>query len=124
MKMQNPGVAPGIYQAWFRGTREFSGEYGAGLRWIFEVASGPKSGEEASRITSESPTPANACGRMLSALAGRTLAVGEEFDPKIVEGQRYTIEVCESKSGPTRVESVTPRLLGPGGEDVKAGIQF
>ena len=47
-------------------------EYGQGLKFVFEVIEGDHKGEQATRITSSTPTPKNAAGRMLSGITGET----------------------------------------------------
>lgn len=48
------------------------------------------------------------CGKMLSALAGRQLAEGENFRLSDYVSKRYTIVVATGANGGTRVETVAP----------------
>lgn len=99
----------GVYKAIFQGLEEMThAEYGAGLRFDFEISDGPHQGKRSSRITSADPTPRNAAGRMLADLAGVVPANGVSVDPAQFVGREYMIVVRENDSGRTRVESLCP----------------
>lgn len=98
----------GLYKARFLGIEEMMhAEYGAGLRFDFEVTEGPQQGKRAVRITGAKPTPRNAAGRMLCDLAGVSPANGVSNEADEFVGREYTIVVREGgESGRTRVESI------------------
>jgi hypothetical protein len=102
------GVPPGSYLAVFTGGEPTSNEYGDGLRWQFEVLTGPFKGGKTSRTTTRIPTTKNSCGKMLSGLAGKPLAPGEDHDIESFIGKKYLIVVTTTDSGGTRVDSVSP----------------
>ena len=101
------GVPAGSYQAAFKEAEAVDNDYGPGLRWVFEVASGPYAGQKTSRITAQTPTPKNACGRILAGLLGKKLTADEEIDLSNFVGNTYLIVVAETQTGMTRVETVT-----------------
>ena len=82
--------------------------YGAGLRWKFNIDAGPQAGQTASRVTGQSPTPKNSCGKMLSGLLGRGLKEGEQIDPDQFLGKRFMIVVEAGQGGGTRIGAVVP----------------
>ena len=84
-------------------------EYGGGLKFVFEVNDGDHKGEQATRITSSSPTPKNAAGRMLSGLTGETLTPGMKIDLSPFVGREYLLQVETTSNGAgTRVSTVMP----------------
>ncbi len=112
LTVSSGGLPIGNYTATFAGV-EIQPEnkergYAAGLRWKFTVATGPCAGQTASRITSSSPTPKNACGKVLSGLLGRALTEGEAVDPDTFVGKKYMIVVGAGQQGGTRVEAIIP----------------
>ena len=97
----------GAHKALFTGVEEMTHpEYGAGLRFDFEVSEGPHKGKRTCRITGADPTPRNAAGRMLADLAGVAPANGVSVNLDDHVGREFTIVVRENDSGRTRVESV------------------
>jgi hypothetical protein len=50
------------------------------LKFVWECVGGEHAGEQATRITSDKPTPKNAAGRMLAGLTGLTLKPGVKID--------------------------------------------
>lgn len=102
-------VPAGFYRARFVNVEPTDhDEYGAGLKFIFEVADGDHKGEQATRITSAKPTIKNAAGRMLSGLSGKSLQAGAKIDLAPCVGKLYLIQVEEVASGATRVNTVMP----------------
>jgi hypothetical protein len=106
------GIPPGNYTGTFAGFEAQPANkekgYPAGIRWRFVIDAGPLAGQSVSRITTSSPTPRNACGKVLSGLIGHDLQQGEQIDPGIYLGNRYLLEVAPGKEGGTRVESIVP----------------
>ncbi|MGO9109106.1 MAG: hypothetical protein ACLP9L_07735 [Thermoguttaceae bacterium] len=116
LKVSAGGVPAGSYLAPFMGVETTTNEYGDGLRWWFEIPSGPHAGSKVGRITSPKPTPKNACGKMLAGITGRSLTAGLEIDLAAYVGKPFLIIVAESKSGNggTYVDAVTqPPTLPP-----------
>ena len=105
------GVPVGIYQARFLSVEPTPADsakgYGPGLRWTWEILSGPQAGQKASRTTTATPSQKNAAGKIISGLLGRPLQTGENVDIGSLIGRPYLIVVAEGQSGGTRVESVT-----------------
>ena len=112
LTVSSGGVPVGSYQATFSGVEPTPENrekgYGAGLRWIFQIQTGPQAGQVASRITRLSPSPQNACGKMLAGILGRALQLGEQVDPEQHVGRRFLIVVAASQNGSTRIEAVAP----------------
>ena len=105
------GVPAGIYQSRFVSVEQTPADpvkgYGPGLKWTWEVLSGPQAGQKASRTTTAIPSPKNAAGKIISGLLGRPLQTGENVDIGSLIGRPYLIVVAEGQTGGTRVESVT-----------------
>jgi hypothetical protein len=102
------GVPAGNYVAKFKGIEPYQdkeNKYGEGLRWTWQVEKGPHAGQTASRITGCSPSPKNACGKILSGLLNRPVQPSEEVDINDFVGKSYLIVVGAAESG-TRVETV------------------
>ncbi|NLX95982.1 MAG: hypothetical protein GXY83_07385 [Rhodopirellula sp.] len=107
----NAGGGPpaGFYRAKFVDVEPTThDEFGDGLKFVWEVVAGDHKGEQATRITSAKPTPKNAAGRMLSGLTGKTLAPKAKIDLAPCVGRIYLVQVSETSSGSTRVETVMP----------------
>lgn len=105
-------VPAGSFVATFVGVEQTPGDqakgYGPGLKWKFQIQQGPESGKIASRTTGTSPTHANACGKMLLGVLGRTLGQGEKANIANYVGRKYLIVVAPSgANGATRIEAVT-----------------
>lgn len=104
------GVPAGAYSARFAGVEPTPADpikgYGPGLKWTWEVLSGPQAGQKASRTTQATPTQKNAAGKIISGLIGRPLQMGENVDIGSLIGRTYLVVVAEGQSGSTRVESV------------------
>lgn len=84
-------------------------EYGAGLKFVFEVSEGELKGAQASRITSASPTPKNAAGRMLSGIIGEALVPGQKVDLAPFVGREYLTQVETVPGGTsTRIATIMP----------------
>lgn len=109
MKLQvtSGGVPAGSYIARFVGVEPTTSKIGEGLKWVWEVTSGPHAGAKVSRITDTKPTLKNACGRMLAGVMGKALSDGDVADPAVFVGKSYCVIVGPSESGATRVESVS-----------------
>jgi hypothetical protein len=104
------GVPAGFYRAKFHDVEPTEHEeYGAGLKFVFEVVEGDHKGEQATRITGDAPTPKNAAGRMLSGITGVTLVPGAKIDLDPFVGKEYLLQVEETanKQG-TRISTVMP----------------
>jgi hypothetical protein len=104
------GVPAGSYTGTFAGI-EVQPEnkekgYGPGTRWKFTIDAGPHAGQTASRITGNTASPKNGCGKMLAGLLGRALREGESIDPDPFRGKRYMLVVAAGPGGGTRVEAV------------------
>ena len=99
------GVPVGSYTGTFAGIEPQPEHkekgYGAGLRWKFTIDAGPQKGATASRITSLSPTPKNAAGKLLTGLLGRELKEGEQIDPDQFIGRRFMLVVAAGQGGGT-----------------------
>jgi hypothetical protein len=106
------GVPAGNYTGTFAGVESTPANpekgYGPGIRWRFTVDAGPYAGQTASRVTGNTPSPKNGCGKMLSGLVGRAIKEGEQIDPDTFRGQRYMLVVGPGQGGGTRVEAVVP----------------
>jgi len=102
------GVPVGAYQGDFVGVEPIENEHGPGYKWCFRVTVGEHKGGTPCRITDRKVRPTTAWGRMLSALAGRTISQGEDVNPAQFVGKPYTIVVETTKSGGTRVATVAP----------------
>lgn len=111
-KVGAAGVPAGNYKAAFNGVeiQPASPEkgYAEGIRFKWKLLEGPHAGAIASRVTGASPTATNACGKMLAALLGRPLALGENIDLQTYVGKTYLIIVEQSQGGGTRVASAIP----------------
>lgn len=111
LKVSAGGPPPGAYVARFCGIETTThNEYGAGLKWTWEVVNGVQAGQKATRVSSPHPTLKNACGKMIAGLLGRALAIGEDTGAEIEKliGNNYMILVESTESGATRVGSVLP----------------
>jgi hypothetical protein len=100
------GVPVGAYEGEFSGVEPVENDYGNGLKWSWKITKGEQAGRMAIRTTGNSPTPKNACGKILNALTGKTLGEGESFKPKDYVGRKYTVMVTAGEKGGTRVETV------------------
>ena len=107
---QGGGPPPGNYKASFEGVEQTThDEYGEGLRWNWKVVDGPQAGVIASRTTSPKATTGNACGKLISAMTGTTLAGGQKTSIRDCIGRTFLISVQATKSGTgTRVETAMP----------------
>jgi hypothetical protein len=107
--VRRAGPPPGTFRGRFLGVETSTHvQYGAGLRFLFEVVSGPHAGLRASRVTPAALTLTNAGGRMLSALTGRPLRADEAVDIDEFIGREYILTVEETPTGATRVATVVP----------------
>jgi hypothetical protein len=87
----------GVYKAKFFGVEKTEHDkYGAGLKFVFEITSGDHAGEQATRITGPTPTPKNACGRMIAGVSGETLKPGVRIDLAPYVGEIYMVQVEET----------------------------
>lgn len=111
---QGGGPPVGVYKAKFVGVEETThDEYGAGLKFVFDIIAGDHAGEQATRITQPKPTPKNACGRMLAGISGETLKPGVTIDLAPHVGETFMIQVEETKNDSTRIGTI-----------IKAGEDF
>ena len=81
LKVSSGGVPAGTYIGQLVAVEDVQADaqrgYGAGLKWVFQIAKGEQAGQQAARITTATPTPKNACGRMLNGLLGRAIQPGD-----------------------------------------------
>lgn len=107
LKISAGGVPAGNYQCRFKGIEAVThDQYGPGLRWNFEIVSGPLAGQVASRTTSPTPTPRNGAGKLLSGVIGGPLAVDSEVDLSQFVGRNYLVVVEQVASGGTAIATV------------------
>jgi hypothetical protein len=109
---QGGGPPPGFYKTKFVTveTTEHA-EFGAGLKFVFEVIDGDHKGEQATRITSSLPTPKNAAGRMISGISGETLTAGRRVDLAPFVGREYLTQVEATPNGNgSRIATVMPNF--------------
>lgn len=112
LKVSAGGVPAGAYAAKFLGVEPQPADpvrgYAAGLRWIWEVTSGPQAGQKCGRITTATPTAKNAAGKIVAGLLGRAIVPDESIDLAPCVGKPYVLVVAAGEGGGTRVESVAP----------------
>jgi hypothetical protein len=101
------GVPEGSYLAKFVKVEPTTNALGDGLKWLWEITSGPNVGLTVSSISSNSPSPKNRCGKILSGMMGKALNTGEELDTGSLIGQTFLIVVRKGENGGTFVDSVT-----------------
>lgn len=110
LTVSSGGVPAGAYSATLASVEPTPADpqrgYGPGLRWTFAVAAGPLAGQTTQRVTSPTPTPRNACGRILAGVVGRELRPGESVDLSPYIGRTYLVIVETGEGGGTRVASV------------------
>jgi hypothetical protein len=111
LKVTSGSVPAGAYTAKFLGIESIPDDpargFGEGLRWQFEVLTGPHKGARTSRITTATPSLKNACGKMLQGVTGKSLASGDEIDLEAFVGRNYLVVVQATESGATRVETAS-----------------
>ena len=107
---QGGGPPAGFYKGTFRNVEITEHEeFGPGLKFIFEVSEGEHKGEQATRITGDSPTPKNSAGRMISGISGEMLTPGKVVDLAPFVGREFLIQVEDTKGGNgTRIATVMP----------------
>ncbi len=109
LKVSSGAVPPGMYHAKFLGVEAVTNDqYGAGLKFTFQVVRGPHSGQKVARTTGCSPSLKNSLGRLLSGMLGRSLSLDEEIDDNDLVGREYMIVVGTTESGGCRIETATP----------------
>ncbi|QJW92560.1 hypothetical protein FTUN_0056 [Frigoriglobus tundricola] len=101
------GVPEGSYLAKFTKVEPTTNGFGPGLKWAWEITSGANTGQSVICTTSNSPSPKNRCGKILSGMLGKALNTGEEFDTSTLVGQNFLVIVRKSETGGTFVDSVT-----------------
>ena len=107
LTLSSGSTPPGSYLAKFLGTEQAeANEFGAGIRWQFEITSGPLAGTKIGRTTGDKPTLKNACGRMLIGISGKN-TVGEPIDLAQYVGKVYLIIVVQRPEGGTYLDSVS-----------------
>jgi hypothetical protein len=111
LKVCGGGVPAGAYAGKFLGIEPIPADpirgFGEGLRWQFEVLTGPHKGARTSRITTTKPSLKNACGKMLQGVCGKTLMLDEEVDLEAFVGHNYLVVVQATENGAARVETVS-----------------
>ena len=94
------GVPEGICTGKFTGVEDGTHEeYGQRKSWKFTADAGKYDGTDTGRFTGAIARPGTACFAMLCAIAGRTLEIGEEFDPDTMIGRRYQLVIEKTLSG-------------------------
>lgn len=107
LTLSSGSTPPGSYLAKFIGAEQAeANEYGAGIRWQFEIQSGPLAGSKIGRTTGDKPTLKNACGKMVTGISGKT-TVGETIDLTQYVGKVYLIIVAQRPEGGTSLDSVS-----------------
>jgi hypothetical protein len=101
------GVAEGSYLAKFVGVEPTTNSIGPGLRWTWEIATGPLAGQATGCTSSTNPSSKNRCGKIVSGMLGKSLTTGEELDLSTLTGQTFLIVVRAGDNGGTYVDSVT-----------------
>ena len=102
-------VPAGIFKMAFQTVEPTShDEFGPGLKFCFEVIDGEHAGEQATRITSDKPSPKNSAGRMITGIVGRSISPGENIDLAFYVGKKYLVQVEDAKGGGTRIATVMP----------------
>jgi hypothetical protein len=105
--LSNGGVPAGSYVAKFLGVEATEpNQYGPGIRWNFEIVSGPQVGAHIGRPTGVKPTPKNKCGQFLIGISGKSV-LGEEIDLSAYVGRNYLIVVVNRPEGGTSLDSVS-----------------
>ena len=94
LTIQKSGIETGQYTATFKGVEAIETQYGGGARFIFEV-----NGSTISRITKSQATMANATGRIIAGMVGKSLRPGEEVDLDTLIGKQFAITVEHSTNG-------------------------
>jgi len=108
LTLSSGSVPPASYHAKFIGVESAeANQYGPGLRWVFEIVSGPHAGTRVSRTTGSVPTLKNACGKLLMSVSGKN-TVGETVDLSAFAGKVYLIIVVQRPEGGTSLDSVCP----------------
>jgi hypothetical protein len=98
-------IPAGTYVVKFADTETGIGEYGPTLKWYFEIVKGSHAGRRVSKLTGQTPTTRNSCGRMLKQLHGKIEAV--DLDTLI--GKTYNAHlVHDEMSGYTNIDSLWP----------------
>lgn len=105
------GVPEGSYLAKFTKVEPTTNNFGTGLKWFWEITTGPQVGQSTICTTSDNPTPKNRCGKILSGMLGKSLNTGEEFDTAAMLGQTFLVVVRKGDTGGTFVDSVTKAPL-------------
>lgn len=82
--MQAAGNPDGVFTARFVGVEPFEGQndFGPALRWRWAALGGKHAGCEISLISAARATAKNKTGMVIGGLAGKSLQVGEPFDPQ------------------------------------------
>jgi hypothetical protein len=106
--VKSGSVPAGTYSATFQGVENVNNDFGPGLRFNFRISGGLHDGRTVSRTTSPNAFPQNACGKMVAAISAKPIEVGTEVDLSTYVGKLYLIIVAATKSGASRVETVTP----------------
>lgn len=101
-------VPVGGYRTKFLRVEESEGspQYGPALRWCFEVTDGPMAGKLATALTGRKFTTKTNAGKLLSQLQGEPLEKGQTVDLSKFVGQVFTVNVVETESSSTKVDSV------------------
>lgn len=79
-KSSGPEIADGLYPAKFKGVEDYqSALYGDGYRWLFDVTV-EDTVETLDRLTSTSMGPKSTNRKIIAAIVGRQLEVGESVE--------------------------------------------
>lgn len=107
--IKSSDVPAGVYVAKFLGVEHTThAEFGAGLKFSWEIHGGKYAGKVVYRTTGTSPTPRNIAGKVLAALIGTKPTDGLSIDADACIGRMYTIVVGETESGFTRANEILP----------------
>jgi hypothetical protein len=101
------GVPPGSYIATLKSVEAKDSQFGPGLIWTCEVASGGNAGAKATGMTGTKPTANNKCGKFLAGIMGRMPSVGETIDLAPHIGKRFLIVVEATDKGGGKIVSIT-----------------
>ena len=104
-------VPEGTYFAEYIGNEETKSKYetdGKAMAWKWKIVEGDHKGKMPSRVTGTKATLETSCGKIISALLGKTPAPTETVNVQECIGKRYLVQVVKTKDGKsTRVETVT-----------------
>ncbi len=108
LEFEIAGIPLGQYIAIFREVQPTEHpQWGKGVMFVFEVATGEFKGQMVSRIGKRNPTPANSTGMMIACLTGKPISDGHVSLRELI-GKPYNILVEMSENNKARVAQVWP----------------